>query len=71
MNEFTEIYPGLKKEDLCEMNTEYSCVICANSTCKHYLDKNRACQEHKFIDPFDWPNKLKLWKEKYEQTTDS
>ena len=36
-------YPGLQREDLCELNTEYSCSICAHPDCERVGTKGREC----------------------------
>lgn len=38
-------YPGLRGEDLCQMNPEYSCVICRRE-CYRAGEVGRSCPEH-------------------------
>ncbi len=39
-------YRGLKKEDLCEMNPWYSCMICGNKKCKNHNKPKCSCPRH-------------------------
>jgi hypothetical protein len=46
-------YRGLRVEELCEMNPEYSCVICKkhySEECKEKHDIGGSCPEHEKLD---------------------
>jgi hypothetical protein len=54
IQELLDKYRGLRKEDLCQINPEYSCVICE----KYYSEDNDcqyasiggACMDHEKLD---------------------
>jgi len=61
--EISEKYPGIKKDDICEMNPWYSCSICDNRKCENIGRKGKySCPDHVRLDvdtfakryDFDW-----------------
>jgi len=49
-------YPGLNIRDLCELNSCYSCIICADFNCNKRIVKG-ACGHHIIMTTEQWNNK--------------
>lgn len=45
-----EKYRGLRAEDLCSLNPEYSCVICGSESCDNIGVYNCSCPDHSKVD---------------------